>query len=1197
MKNSFYTNKVRTFLLVICITIILIALVSIPVLTAHASYSGSSSGMTREQIHTATLSTSVKSDTPAITVFMHGLGGSAKDWSNNFNGTKGSRTAFVKDSDSLMEKMRESSTGLKLYRAKTYSNNSFSLYSEYSETEVTKINDFSNHTIIVVEISSTRSENIEENYARLHNVIDKISYDYYAIKGRLPRINLIGHSMGGLLNMQYAIEHPKNVASLVSLGTPYIGSFYDNPIVELAGISEFNDQPCMAGTCGHNYYFCNLDTRRDTWNSVYSQNTHIKFLALSGETSFTLMDHIVWTNNYLEDYVGAGAAVGIRTAFVVIPQLNFDVGFLPGDICVDTDSQKAVGYNGVINYNKVFTSSNCNVNKRSQDNFPVPHNLEVYDKDMQACILKFVDYGNNTDNESYIHNGIRTRIIAKTEGKWLIELTNNTGSKRSFEYNQRMCFYSDAQNWSGLGHIQSTDVLANGASTILEISEFGTATSIVISYDNAATRYIFYADELNRTMCTMSARGSTKSYYCYYQNNIKVGILSKYEGQWIIKLTNNTGSTRSFYYNKMMCFAGDAQNWKGLYNVAKTKALKNGESTILFISEYLAATDIVISYTNGGTRYIFYADNLNTSGTMKSYSSNKPFYTYTQSGIKASIIGKNTGTWLIELTNNTGSNRSFDYNQRMCFESDAKNWNGLSHVATTLNIHNGESYIIEISEYGTATSIAISYTEGNTRKIFYAKNLSMSGTMTSYYNSTTTYSYQQHGIKVGIVGKNGGTWQIKLTNNTGSAQSFYYNKRMCFAGDAQNWAGLSDIGQTDVIANGESVTIEIAEYGTTTSIAISYINGSTRYIHYAYNLSTSGTLSSFASTKSYKSYTQNGITVSIVGKNGGTWMIDLTNNTGNDRVFEYNRRMCFAGDAEKGSGLSHVSKISLQNGKSTTYPLEITEYGTATSIAISYMDGIYRKVFYAYNLDKSGTMSAYGNTIDTTAPPPNECLSAGSLITLADGSQKAVEELTGNEMLLVWNLKTGTYDTAPILFIDNELIGHYEVIKLNFSDDTVVNVISEHGFWDVELNKYVYLDENAAEYIGHCFLKYDGNGMTEVTLTDVEIITEVTTAWSPVTYGHLCYFVDGMLSMPGGIDGLFNIFEVDSETLTYNTEAMNADIEEYGLFTYEEFYEMYPVSEEVFDAFNGEYLKVAIGKGLITYERIGELIERYAEFF
>ena len=179
MKNSFYTNKVRTFLLVICITIILIALVSIPVLTAHASYSGSSSGMTREQIHTATLSTSVKSDTPAITVFMHGLGGSAKDWSNNFNGTKGSRTAFVKDSDSLMEKMRESSTGLKLYRAKTYSNNSFSLYSEYSETEVTKINDFSNHTKIGAGSSNTSLRAVPEkevfSFAETREFISKLN--------------------------------------------------------------------------------------------------------------------------------------------------------------------------------------------------------------------------------------------------------------------------------------------------------------------------------------------------------------------------------------------------------------------------------------------------------------------------------------------------------------------------------------------------------------------------------------------------------------------------------------------------------------------------------------------------------------------------------------------------------------------------------------------------------------------------------------------------------------------------------------------------------------------------------------------------------------------------------------------------------------------------------------------------------------
>ena len=182
------------------------------------------------------------------------------------------------------------------------------------------------------------------------------------------------------------------------------------------------------------------------------------------------------------------------------------------------------------------------------------------------------------------------------------------------------------------------------------------------------------------------------------------------------------------------------------------------------------------------------------------------------------------------------------------------------------------------------------------------------------------------------------------------------------------------------------------------------------------------------------------------------------------------------------------------------------------------------------------------------------------------------------------------------MFIDSELIGHYGVIELTFSDGTTVDVISEHGFWDVELNKYVYLDENSAEYIGHSFMKQDESGMTQVILMDVEISTEVTTAYSPVTYGHLCYYVNGMLSMPGGIDGLFNIFEVDEQTMKYDIEAMQSDINTYGLFTYEEFNALYNVPEVVFEACDGQYLKVAIGKGLITHDEIVELIEKYAGY-
>ena len=85
--------------------------------------------------------------------------------------------------------------------------------------------------------------------------------------------------------------------------------------------------------------------------------------------------------------------------------------------------------------------------------------------------------------------------------------------------------------------------------------------------------------------------------------------------------------------------------------------------------------------------------------------------------------------------------------------------------------------------------------------------------------------------------------------------------------------------------------------------------------------------------------------------------------------------------------------------------------------------------------------------------------------------------------------------------------------------------------------------------------------------------------------------------MPGATEGLINIFEVDGDTMRIDQEQYLVDIATYGLFTYEEFAEIYPIPEAVFEAFGGEYLKVSIGKGLIDYETLGELIERYSVFF
>lgn len=219
------------------------------------------------------------------------------------------------------------------------------------------------------------------------------------------------------------------------------------------------------------------------------------------------------------------------------------------------------------------------------------------------------------------------------------------------------------------------------------------------------------------------------------------------------------------------------------------------------------------------------------------------------------------------------------------------------------------------------------------------------------------------------------------------------------------------------------------------------------------------------------------------------------------------------------------------------------------------------------------------------------CIAAGTLITLADGTQKKVEDLLESDILLVFDHETGAYVEAPILFIERDGWAEYNVINLVFSDGTQTRLIYEHGLFDLTLNRYVYVTEqNFSDLIGHEFAMQADGGFRTVTLTEAYLTTEYTGCFSLVTVYHFNYFIDGLFSMPGGIAGLFNFFEYD-EDLKYDEERMAEDIEKYGLYTYEDFAPYMP--EEIFHLFQAPYYKVAVGKGLITFEEIVGLIEHY----
>lgn len=305
-----------------------------------------------------------------------------------------------------------------------------------------------------------------------------------------------------------------------------------------------------------------------------------------------------------------------------------------------------------------------------------------------------------------------------------------------------------------------------------------------------------------------------------------------------------------------------------------------------------------------------------------------------------------------------------------------------------------------------------------------------------------------------------------------------------------------------------------------------------------------------------------------------------------------------------------ISNSSFIFDSSISNKVKEATYGKSSNATITYYaEAGTTFSFSAGNVDggKGAEMTSTSNTLTVstssalTVSAQGEqdtgCVTGDTLITLANGSKKMVKDLTATDLLLVFNHETGKYEAMPIIFNDVEPEGIYRIVNLKFSDGTAVKVVYEHGFFDLDENKYVYIrEDNMKEFIGHKFYKAEYDGInyieSEVTLIDAYVIEELTTVYSPVTVYHLNYFTEDMLSMPAGIPGLFNIFEF-GDNLTYDQEQMQKDIETYGLYTYDDFDEY--ISYEVYSMFPAPYLKVAVGKGLTTFEDIVDMIYLYLE--
>ena len=277
--------------------------------------------------------------------------------------------------------------------------------------------------------------------------------------------------------------------------------------------------------------------------------------------------------------------------------------------------------------------------------------------------------------------------------------------------------------------------------------------------------------------------------------------------------------------------------------------------------------------------------------------------------------------------------------------------------------------------------------------------------------------------------------------------------------------------------------------------------------------------------------------------------------------------------AHYGDNMSVTVSFSKNNSKSLTVKDE-----NGTTILSKSSDGTH-----------SFTMPASNVTI--SASSSGSCVTPDTLVTLADGTQKRIDELTHNDVLKVWDFEKGEYSDAPIAVIRNHGVENNTIVTLKFSDGTVTKVGNEHGYYDKNLRKFVAINgSNASKYIGHSFVKAIGEEYETVVLEDVVVEETKTEVWSLLTVGHYNFITDGIFSISSSIRGIEYLSPFEhNEKMRIDAEKKQQDIEKYGLYTYEDFDGI--LTKEQFDALNMSQIKVSVEKGIITWDDLMSVIE------
>ncbi len=225
-------------------------------------------------------------------------------------------------------------------------------------------------------------------------------------------------------------------------------------------------------------------------------------------------------------------------------------------------------------------------------------------------------------------------------------------------------------------------------------------------------------------------------------------------------------------------------------------------------------------------------------------------------------------------------------------------------------------------------------------------------------------------------------------------------------------------------------------------------------------------------------------------------------------------------------------------GEKVTVTFSPTGNNTITSYSVTDSSGnnLSSSEYTMNESSKTLTINSIDKDIIVNVTASSSCLIKGTKVLLRNGQYKNVEDITYEDLLLVYNHENGNFvGEYPIWIEKSKKTSSYQVTT--FSDGTTLKTTGSHTVFSKDYNRYVNIEDRDKINIGSSILKVEKVDnkyqFKTVQVTKIETKYETIDYYDVVSTRYYNIIADDVLTSDGR-EGLVNFYEFNDDATWSN---------------------------------------------------------------